>query len=390
MADIRYGKFAGINNKEPAYRLRDDELTVAINADIDNTGKLSRRDGANRIYTGDCHSLFADGDICLFRSGSGLYRLFPDYSAKLLKTGLTGRTVYHAMPGRIYFSDGSFSGFTDGERVTKWGIDAPTRQPIAAALVDGRLPSGRYQYALTYLRADSSESGTLLPGVIEAAKGLYFTQIPVSGDTSVTRKVIYLSRPNGETLFHALVLPNAQTAASYTGNATDFGAHLETLAYIAAPGATHIAHYNGRMLLAFDRFLLYSAPYRHESFRRAFSYAFRSRVTLVAPVSDGVYVGDESSITFLQGDDIASARAWQKTAYGALDQTPVYAEGKHVLQGYSAPVAVFATALGVCIGASGGAFVNLSDDRYVMPDVAEAAGMVRNVKNFIQYLSILR
>lgn len=390
MGDIVYREFAGINNKQPAYRLADDELTVALNVDIDDSKQLSRRDGSASVYAGNCHSLFADGDICLFRAANALYRLFPNYTAKLLHSSLSGRTVYHAQPGRIYFSDGQFAGWTDGEQAFKWGIEPPSAQPLAAALVDGRLPSGRYQYAVTFLRADGVESGTPLPRVLDAAQGIQFTQIPVSSDAQVTHKAIYLSRPNGETLYRALRVGNATTSATYTGNCSDYGVALETFNKIAAPGCTHISEFNGRLLLAVDRFLLYSAPYQHEYFKWMWSYAFATPVTLIAPVSDGVFVGDSEGVYFLSGNDIANAGFNHKAGYGALDQTACYADGADVLRGYSGRVAVFVTSEGVCVGADGGGFVNLTNARYALPASVQAASVVRSIKGFKQFLSILK
>src|SRR5512135_2447706 len=60
------------------------------NVDVDDAGKLHRRDGyGSAVYSGTkVHSLWANADICLFCDNGTFYKLSSAYTPTALLTGL--------------------------------------------------------------------------------------------------------------------------------------------------------------------------------------------------------------------------------------------------------------------------------------------------------------
>ena len=100
-------------------------LAQAVNVDIDDFGRISRRKGytASHNITGSCHSLFAFEDVCLYIEGTSMYRLHYDFETQDrdgpgrdgVRSGLKdGLKMYYIGIGReIYYSNGEQNGVYD-------------------------------------------------------------------------------------------------------------------------------------------------------------------------------------------------------------------------------------------------------------------------------------
>ena len=109
----------GLNNRIDPARLRTNAedyiscLAEAVNVDIDNSGRISRRKGFKATTeTGNCHSMFCDGGDCLLVSGDKIYRLNKDYTKTELGSGLTpgAKMAYVQVAGKIYHCNGHENG----------------------------------------------------------------------------------------------------------------------------------------------------------------------------------------------------------------------------------------------------------------------------------------
>lgn len=376
---LKIEKFLGIRNTVPAQSLKAEELAAAVNVDLDDDGKrVRRRGGTQSLQPGAKHSLWSGGGVCLYRQDDKLYRVNPGLTTStIVGTGL-GRfdTEYVAYDGTVYLSDRvSALRLRDGV-LAPWGIMPPTVQP-AAAVTGGSLPKGRYQYAVTYVRADGEESGTGRARVIDAEGGIRFTAIPVSPDPSVRHKSIYLTLPDAKTLKRAfLVAPNV-TDVSFAAGALSLGVSLETMFKQPPPAGQVLAEHNGRIVVAVGEHLLYSDPYlpeRFEPIRQV--HRFESAITIVAPVGDGVFVGTEQRVRFLVGADIASATEIVKADYGALPGSLDYCASQDLGGKTEDRCAVFGTERGVCYGFPGGTLLNRTLDNYRFPTAKRGAGIV--------------
>lgn len=391
MPSIDFTGFDGIRNTVPDYRIGESDLSAATNVDIDDSKRVVRRGGFTQISASSAHSLFSNGEFCLYVRGTDLMVLRRDFTAGVLLPGVSGeRMACCGINGIAYLTDGTRAWVTDGEGIAQWGITPPNRQPGARS-GDGLLPRGDYQYAVTFLRQDGEESGTGLSGAINAIGGIEFYDIPVSADPAVSRKAIYLTTPGGKTLRRAMTIKNADTVAIYSGDALNLGVTLNTQFKQHAPAGNHVATFNGRALVALQDFLLYSDAYRFQLFDPVRqSFQFDSRIRMVAPVLDGVFIGTETSLWYLAGDDITQAQLTKTAPYGAIPNTLAMVDGSMVLDGLTGVVGIFASENGICAIGNGGFFKNLSLDRYVYQAAANGAATTRMRPGMNQYITALR
>ena len=88
-------RVSGVNNVVDPSRLVWDpkdgiaELSAAVNVVVDRSGRVKRRKGFEKINSYPAYSVFAYGNVCLFVSGSSLYRLRADLTVEGIRSGLT-------------------------------------------------------------------------------------------------------------------------------------------------------------------------------------------------------------------------------------------------------------------------------------------------------------
>lgn len=388
-----FEQFLGLRNVVVEENFDPGDLVVARNVDVTDDKRLRRRAGHGApVFTSAAHSVWSDGDMALFVSGSDLYRLYPDYTFEVVRGGLTldRRMYYTAVADRVYFSNGVESGVYTPAGARTWGLARPIAQPTAT-VIGGTLPAGTYQYAVTFLRDDGQESGTGIAGTVEllVAGGLQFDLIAVSTDTHVIAKRLYVSPPNGAHLYQQAVLAAAEETATYT--APVIGTLVLATQFLSAPPpGQHLGYFAGRTLVAAGNRLYVSEPYAPELFDLRRSYPFTGRISLVAPVEDGVYLGTEGQIVWLPGKDPATWVHQPRASYGAIAGTLAYGNAEDVGEGLTGPAAYFATAEGLCVGLNGGSFRNLTNGRFVYPATKEGAGVVRGSRGSNQYVTTLR
>ncbi len=89
------------------------DLAEAFNVDIDDSGRVSRCKGFTATgRTESTHSMFALKQMCLYVSGTALFRLFPDYSRLGIRSGLTPDAYmdYAMVNENVYYLNGHESG----------------------------------------------------------------------------------------------------------------------------------------------------------------------------------------------------------------------------------------------------------------------------------------
>jgi hypothetical protein len=89
-------------------------LAECRDADIDDEFMIHRRGGfgAPIFPGGGIHSLWSNGDVCLFVQGADLKMLNPDYTAATVFSGAgSARMVYVDVAGTVYLTNGTLIGF---------------------------------------------------------------------------------------------------------------------------------------------------------------------------------------------------------------------------------------------------------------------------------------
>lgn len=402
--DLREGlqehsQFKGLRNNVPVDRFELGDLSVAQNVDIDDSERITRRFGHGAAVVSGAHkSLWSDGRVALaVQSETNLIQILPSYTIKILRADLTSGLdmTYVPMAGRVYYSNGVENGVIENGQSRSWGITPPSDQPVASE-VGGVLPSGRYQFAVTYLRADGQESGTPRAGIIDLASmgGIALSSIPASSDTGVASVAVYLSKCNGEALYRAGLVAAGVTTFTYAMEAS-LQIPLMTQHLRPPPAAPLVGRFGARLLVAVGNELYPSEPYAPELFDLRKVKRFDSRITMIETVAsraDGTWLGTEDSVVWLRGE---SPEKWTYDVvadYGAIPGALAYIDGEAFGEGApkGSAVAFFVTTQGLCFGTPDGNLENLTRDRFAYPIQDKGAAIVRRHRGMVQGLVVLR
>ena len=160
---LEISSFLGLNNTTDPSRIpvtrRGAFLVDGENVDIDDEKMLHRRKGFNQVFQGDIHSLWSNGDICLFVQGPELKRLWPDYTSTILLNGgnhVNGlKMQFVEGGGKIFFCNNSIIGYIELTRASKLVV-ARTFKPftlyLGAAILYFVLCYGLSRFDAGYLR----------------------------------------------------------------------------------------------------------------------------------------------------------------------------------------------------------------------------------------------
>jgi hypothetical protein len=405
-------KWRGLRNTTAPERFRPGDLATAFDVEISDTGQILSRRGFTQVSATAGHSLYANHTVAVLVEGSTLKALEPDFTRTTLRTLSTAAPVsYDTVQDTIYYSNGTDTGRLVGRTPKEWGVAVPTSQPVASA-APGSLPPGRYLYAMTFLRSDGHESGTDMAASIDlpTGGGIRFTSMQVSTNPDVSDKILYLSSPNGEVLYKAVMVANGATSALYASNALDLKTPLTTQFAGPPPAGNVVRGYNGSACVVAGDVVYYSDPYNLELFRLDTNFLrFPGQVAVYECVNDGIYVattdlaGDDPETNggtwYLGGSRMDGLKSTQVFDYGAIPGTGVrtlaaYFDTQTSDEGgaisASNPAVVWASRHGVCVGFDGGRVQNLTEAMYSFPVAQRGAGLVRQARGFVQYLAVLR
>jgi hypothetical protein len=114
-------------------------LAECRDVDIDDEFMIHRRGGfGSPIFPGGgIHSLWSNGEVCLFVQGGDLKRLNRDYSALTVLPGSgPGRMVYVEVAGKVYLTNGTVIGYLQGGN---FQFFPDPKQPYKSPMVPGHL-----------------------------------------------------------------------------------------------------------------------------------------------------------------------------------------------------------------------------------------------------------
>lgn len=374
---VCYQNFFGVRNDIDPERFELGDLVSASNCDIDKSGRLARRAGYTEVLAGTTHSIFGSDSLGLAMcvQGTQLLRIFPDYTTGVLKSGLTAgqRMTYTRVNNRVYFSNGFETGVVENGAVRSWGLPVPPLPTVVSTV--GQMPTGWYQYVVTYFRSDGQESGAGLAGKINCGGGLAFT-VPASTDPDVVSKGIYVTTQNGDALYLAMVIPNATTSAIYNNNTRELTVPLLTQFLTPPPAGQVTGYYKGRMFVGAGDVLYPSEPFGFELFDQRKYIQTDGKLTMIAPFEDkestdiatksGLFLGTDKSCGVLVGADPDTFRYVTKTGYGAVQGALDYVDGSLFGDNSSnaRSLPMWLTTQGVCVGMADMEIKNLTRTRY--------------------------
>lgn len=312
----------GLTTKRDPARLRSDngqaELPQAVNVDISDSGRVSRRRGfVKRSSTGG-HSLSRECDPVLLVSGNSLCRLEPDFSVKALATlQKPERTMrFKQVPtGEIYF----------GNEIDR-GVYLP-------------------------------DTDTVMPWIAD------LTSLDSSLETINQLREQYFS--------------GAIDFAEYSGKVEDALREAEAHYHSPLP-PRHLEFYRGRLYISYGPFVLYSAPWVYDWFDLAEGYLVLddTEVNLLRRTSNGLFVGTQSGVFFLGGlgpDEFTVSRV---SSDAPVEHTDVSVRGQDVSDEVRGEAAMFTSHRGITLAGPEGLLIDFTKDRIDLPRALRGAGIV--------------
>lgn len=388
---LKLQNWSGINNVLPPERLGEKDLVVAMNVDIGLSGEVSRRGGYDVAAEG-CHkNVWQAKGFMLATTEGALVAISPGGAEAVLHPALGGARVWYCNfpDGRTAFSNGAIRGITDGATTTEWGVPVPNSVG-ALSPVAGALGPGEYRYVITYVRlTDGLEGGGewSLPVQLDQG-GLLLMNLPQRAGFKIN---VYLTGANG-TSAH-LAGDTLTSSFSYLGANDALVVPYATDNMRPAPAGRCLAFWRGRALVAQGKVLCASRPHGWETFDPLRDFKqFTDDITLVVPVTDGIYVGTRSELAFLSGTE------FDKLTYELSIDGPV-------VLGSGAPVpgdkivlgkdreqgsAMLCIAAGMIVaGFDGGQVTRLTAGRY-STEATEVAATFREVDGVPQYIAVVQ
>lgn len=389
------GWIQGVNDILRADELPPDTLRRSVNYDITDTGKLQRRRGSQRIYTGSIQrdSLYSDDQRTLFVEAGNLKELTRDtagnYAAPLVRLDVGARPMaYERVNNQIYYTNSIVTGIFGPEgQDWKWGVTAPKTQPNVAAGGSGQLAAGSYQVAVTFINDRGEESGTGLAAVVdipEADDGvgsITLTDFPLTfADTDTVR--IYCSHVNGEGLYRAAdVLPGTPFyRINQVSNVATL--RLETQFGMEPPPGHLLAYHRGRIYIANGNVLWCTQPLRYNLTKPAQDFfQFPEFIDVLQAVDTGIYVCSGDKTYFITGIDTVNLNQDEVLPYGGVYNTGIKLNNYHAVAWFSHR--------GIVLGADDGRVINIMDDRVAVAKYKRGAMFWREHRGVRQFVADL-
>ena len=383
---INIDRFTGMNNREDAGELFVKKGVarprIILNADVTETGRLSRRDGFTEVVSlSDGHSLWSGATCILVMDGTTLKRLVGESLTTVSDIGgMSTRTYFAETDSKVYVSNQYANGVFDPDTNTlnDWGITLPVGPVITST--DGNLPAGTYHVTFTQTSGDDiSGNGPISQIVLSSEGGISISNRPSGA-------VVWCTDPNGD-IFYRI-------------GETDTIVHVTTVEPLPSlfcsppPYMTSIVHAFGRMWGAVDNMLYYSEPFHLDWWKLGGNYfEFATNITLIAKVFSGLFVGCEDRTYFLDGTQPEQMQQ-KDVGAGAIAGTLSYCNDIIELGDTISPpekkhhsVPVWVSEEGIVAGNPVGRLFSLSQKsvRFVPGQVG--AGLYRKKDGHFQYLT---
>lgn len=365
-------------------------LRGAVNVDLTQDGHPLRRRGFQNVSSGYMHSLWSDPTIpygLVVKDGT-LTLLWPSEEA-LLAVQPYNIMSYTAVNGEVFFSNGVERGRITRDGVLRvWGLPNPPAPVVAVTSDVGGLHPGTHHVALTYEDAYGEESGASPVVDVEVPQngGMTLT-VPMEAD--VARVNVYSTNANGTvyTQTHS-VAPGAAVAI---GNADiGIGRELETLNFRPPFASRIVRAYNGRIYGVRDEMVWFTEPLRYGLCRPSQgAYLYDDDITLLEPVTEGVFVGGSFGIFFLAGRDPYDVTQLAVSALPPIPRAVARVPGNWLELPVRDVPAWWTQGGGMQVGMPDGTVQEMTSDRLGIPQFRYGAMMVREHEGMRHVVSVL-
>ena len=382
-SEIDISGFSGANNVDERFVSQKGVVSphIILNADADQTGKLSIRKGKTLyINKSGAHSLWS-GSCMLFAAAGKLYRVSSGQAAEI--TSIDGPQYplsYAEADGSVYISNPYWQGIFDpiANSVATWGVSLPPGPMLLAG--SGNLPAGTYHVAMTnVVNGEIGGNGPITQFTLTAEGGIQV-----------------LNRPSGALVW----VTDSNEGVFYRVGATNLVIDVPTVEPLPSfmcsppPFLVNLCYAFGRMWGSSGNTVYYSEPFKPAWFKpQSNRFDFGSKVTVIAKVSTGLFVGTKEKTVFLAGtepDKMQLSDAGAGSIMGTLSYCNNLPDLGSVLgtpeKGF-VDVPVWMTVEGIVAGNISGKLFNLTKNKLKTGIPSRGASLYRNLEGVFQYLA---
>jgi hypothetical protein len=170
------------------------------------------------------------------------------------------------------------------------------------------------------------------------------------------------------------------------------GYPLETQGLFTLPPGVFLTYYKSRILVVENYNIWCSTPFSYELCKRESDYiTFETPVRMLSAVDDGLWVGTEKETYFLSGD-VPPYKIEKTIPYGVMEgQWASDIPGEKLLRDdIKGKVAIWGSDKGICVGGSGGYFLNLTENTFNFPIAIHGHGIMRENSEMNQFVMFLK
>lgn len=372
--EITVGPFPkGMNNKANDFALPEGSARNIVNADLNTRGQVSLRPGSTKVYSGNGVS---NGFSC----AAGSFLTEQD-QLKQFNTDTTVTTLgsvngdyiaywYDKANDAVYLSDGvSAYKIKDGV-LQPWGLSLPNSIVLGPSV--GEYSGGLYVGTVTYVDINNVESGAAPVSSILTSNdtGITFYNLPTPSDPTVYKIRLYLSMANGSELYHIVdLLPGSSTYNIRSGVYDDANI-LESLDVIPPLAGQVICTYSGRAYVAKGSLIVYSEPFEYDRFRNTNNIQGPEEITIMAPVSSGMFIGTMNKTYFYSGQPNPGFSIEEVLPYGAIPNTFKALPDKDAV--------IWQSQRGLVMGTKDGSITNIQEENVATETGASGAILIKN------------
>jgi hypothetical protein len=328
MSDLTIGPYnIGIDTVTPDSALPAGAVKDAVNVDFDTTGGVASRKGYTKVVTQTgMHSLWrspatgvsfcvAGGYVNSLSLAGNTLSMLPLY-----RLALDAPVSFDDLNDGVVFGNEREIGMiaADGT-VGGLGVENPGGFTVAIEN-EATGPAGiaaersRFAFAVSYVSTTGEESGLSYGAFLSCVAGSTVRfRLPTPIESKVASLRLYRTQPNGDIYYLADHVPLGM-ATWVLNTASNVGRQADNQFLERILGGSIIRYWRGRLLVARRSVLHYTQPMRFGlTDPRTDFIQFPSRITMVQPVTGGIFVGTEKGNVYFLGGEGPSALTLRRT-----------------------------------------------------------------------------
>ena len=154
------------------------------------------------------------------------------------------------------------------------------------------------------------------------------------------------------------------------------------------PAGQFIECFNGCLYIAKDNVLYISDPLCDYYDTRIGYRIFKSRITMLRSVGNGLYIADDE-VYFISGKSNEDFEKSSVYPSRVIPYTDVRVSAQFVGEGASEDCAIWTCEDGICLGDNSGKVKNITRERFLLTPTAEGAAFIRQNDNLKFYINTL-